>query len=447
MLNNRKNSVDRDALWEDAMANRFTAFSRATLLIALGAGLAALPLKSAIAEDTIKIGVLEPFTGPWAKNGNESYVAMEIARDMINEKGGIKGKKIVYVRGDAPDPSAGKSEAERIITQEGVKLITGTYASPLGIAISAEAERHGVIHWETIASADIITKRGYKHVFQVGPAASRYGKAAFDFTKDELAKRLGKKFEDLRIALLWENRAFGTAVGKGARARADELGIKLVYDEGYDQFMTDMTPLVQKLKDTKPDILVVISFINDTVLLHRKAKELNFNVPAVIGVSAGHSVPDLKDSLGSAVNGIFVSDLPVLVNPKALLPKVQAASEEFNKRYEKIQHRVPAGHAVASFAALWTLFNDVLPKAKSMDPEDVRAAALSVDLPVGSLINGSGLKFSNFDLPNDPKDSGQNIRSAIGVWQWQDMAARQVYPKDLATNDIIMVPLPEWAKR
>lgn len=447
MLNNRKNSVDPDALREDAMANRLTAFSRATLLIALGAGLAALPLKSAIAEDAIKIGVLEPFTGPWAKNGNESYVAMEIARDMINEKGGIKGKKIVYVRGDAPDPSAGKSEAERIITQEGVKLITGTYASPLGIAISAEAERHGVIHWETIASADIITKRGYKHVFQVGPAASRYGKAAFDFTKDELAKRLGKKFEDLRIALLWENRAFGTAVGKGARARADELGIKLVYDEGYDQFMTDMTPLVQKLKDTKPDVLVVISFINDTVLLHRKAKELNFNVPAVIGVSAGHSVPDLKDSIGSAVNGIFVSDLPVLVNPKALLPKVQAASEEFNKRYEKIQHRVPAGHAVASFAALWTLFNDVLPKAKSMDPEDVRAAALSMDLPDGSLINGSGLKFSNFNLPNDPKDSGQNIRSAIGVWQWQDMAARQVYPKDLATNDIIMVPLPEWAKR
>ena len=429
------------------MANRLTAFSRATLWIALGAGLATLPLKSAIAEDTIKIGVLEPFTGPWAKNGNESYVAMEIARDMINEKGGVGGKKIVYIRGDAPDPSAGKSEAERIITQEGVKLITGTYASPLGIAISAEAERHGVIHWETIASADIITHRGYKHVFQVGPAASRYGKEAFDFSKEELAKRLSKKFEDLRIALLWENRAFGTAVGNGARARAKELGIKLVYDEGYDQFMTDMTALVQKLKDTKPDVLVVISFINDTVLLHRKAKELNFYVPAVIGVSAGHSVPDLKDSLGTAVNGIFVSDLPVLVNPKALLPKVQAASEEFNKRYEKIQHRVPAGHAVASFAALWTLFNDVLPKAKSMDPEDVRAAALSMDLPAGSLINGSGLKFSNFDHPNDPKDAGQNLLSAIGVWQWQNMAARQVYPKSLATNDIIMVPLPEWSKR
>jgi branched-chain amino acid transport system substrate-binding protein len=428
------------------MTSRSITLYRAFQLSAAAVTLFALPPSSAQAQD-IKIGVLEPFTGPWAKNGNESYVAMEIARDMINEKGGVGGKKIAFIRGDAPDPSAGKSEAERIISQEGVKLITGTYASPLGIAISAEAERQGVIHWETIASADIITKRGYKHVFQVGPAASRYGKAALDFTKDDLAKGLNKKFEDLRIALLWENRAFGSSVAVGVRAQAKQLGVNLILDEGYDQFMTDMTPLVQKLKDAKPDVLIVISFINDTVLLHRKAKELNFYVPAVIGVSAGHSVPDLKDSLGTAVNGMFVSDLPVLVNPKALLPEVQAAAEEFNKRYEKVQNRVPAGHAVASFAALWTLFKDVLPKAKSMDPEDVRTAALSMDLPDGSLINGSGLKFTNFDLPQDPKDAGQNVRSSIGVWQWEKLAARQVYPQNLATNNISMVPLPEWSKR
>src|SRR5260370_37439040 len=125
------------------MTSRLQAFLRAGWWVVLAAGFACLPLTSALADD-IKIGVLEPFTGPWAKNGNESYVAMEIARDMINEKGGINGKQIAYIRGDAPDPSAGKTEAERIITQNDVKLITGTYASPLGMAISAEAERHGV---------------------------------------------------------------------------------------------------------------------------------------------------------------------------------------------------------------------------------------------------------------------------------------------------------------
>jgi branched-chain amino acid transport system substrate-binding protein len=401
----------------------------------------------AYSQEAIKIGVLLPFTGPWAKNGNESYTAMEIARDMINERGGINGKKVEFIRGDAVNPSAGVSEAERLITKEGVKLITGTYASPLGVSISAAAERYGAVHWETIAAADVITKRGFKHVFQVGPAASRYGHAAMDFAKDMLAPKFKKEVKQLRIALLWENRAFGASVAPGVRERAKQFGIELVYDEGYDQFMTDMTPLVQKLKDVRPDVLIAISFINDTVMFQRKAKELNFYVGAMIGVSAGYSVPDLKDSIGSSVNGIFCSDLPVRVNSKALEPDILSASNEFFKRYEKIQNRIPAGHAVASFAGEWPLFKDVLTRVKSMDPEEIRKVALSLDFPTGHLINGSGLKFSNFDLPNDPKDAGQNIRSAIGVWQWQDFGARQVYPINLATHELKMVPLPLWSNR
>ena len=94
------------------MTRQLQIFLRARSWLVLAAGFACFPFGSALAED-IKIGVLEPFTGPWAKNGNESYMAMEIARDMINEKGGIRGDKIAFIRGDAPDPSAGKSEAER----------------------------------------------------------------------------------------------------------------------------------------------------------------------------------------------------------------------------------------------------------------------------------------------------------------------------------------------
>ena len=86
------------------MKKQMRTFSGVFLGVALAVGLTALEGIGARADDTIKIGVLEPFTGPWAKNGNESYVAMEIARDMINEKGGVNGKKVVFIRGDAPDP-------------------------------------------------------------------------------------------------------------------------------------------------------------------------------------------------------------------------------------------------------------------------------------------------------------------------------------------------------
>ena len=275
-------------------------------------------------QEPIKIGVLLPFTGPLAKNGIENWEAMQIARDMINERGGINGRKIEYLQGDATNPNAAISETERLITKDGIKITTGSFASPIAIAVSQAAERHGVFHWETTGAAEIITRRGFKYTFQVGAPARKYGQAAVDFIVDDLAKRLNKPVADLKIALLWENRAFGKSVGDGIRAYSQTKGIKLVYDEGYDQTATDMTPIVQKLKDVAPDILIAISFPNDAILFQRKAKELDFNVAAFIGVSAGYSSPDLRDSIGDSVDGIFVADFPPKVNAK----RAQARDQE-----------------------------------------------------------------------------------------------------------------------
>jgi branched-chain amino acid transport system substrate-binding protein len=413
---------------------------------AMAGSIALLVTGVAMAQEPVKIGVLLPFTGPFAKSGLEAWAAMEIARDMVNEKGGVRGAQVEFVRGDAINPNAGISEAERIV-KSGVKITTGTFASPLAIAVSQASERNGAVHWETTGAADIITKRGFRRTFQVGPGAVRYGRAALDFARNIVPAKLGKPVSGTRIALLWENRAFGKSVGDGVRDYAKELGIQLVYDEGYDQFMTDMTPLVQRLKDTKPDIVIAISFLNDAIMFQRKARELDFNTGAFIGVSAGYSAPDLKDALGDLVNGIFVADFPARVNPAALREDIRAVDAEFYRRYQERQKREPAGHAVATFAALWTLFNDVLPKSKSMEPDDIRAAAMALNLPEGSLINGSGVKFTDGDWAPDPKDIGQNLRGAIGVWQWQGQAARQVYPSSLAVSEPRMLPMPLWNQR
>jgi branched-chain amino acid transport system substrate-binding protein len=399
------------------------------------------------AQDAVRIGVLLPLTGPFAKNGIENWEALQIARDMINERGGIQGRKIEYLQGDATNPSAAISEAERIITKETIKITTGSFASPLAIAVSQAAERHGVFHWETTGAAEIITRRGFKHTFQVGPPARRYGEAAVDFIIEDLGKRLGKPATDLRIALLWENRAFGKSVGDGIRAYAQGKSIKLVYDEGYDQFATDMTPIVQQLKDARPDILIAISFPNDAILFQRKAKELDFNVAAFIGVSAGYSSPDLRTSIGNMVNGIFVADFPPRVNPAVLNPEVRKIADEFYRRYEEKMKRPPAGHATAGFSGIWALFTEVLAKAKTFEPDELRDIALALDLPEGALVNGSGIKFTNFDWAQDPKDAGQNLRAAIGVWQWTKSGNEEVFPVKLMTHEPGMVPLPPWKER
>jgi branched-chain amino acid transport system substrate-binding protein len=402
---------------------------------------------NANAQEPIRIGVPLPFTGPLAKNGIENWEAMQIARDMINERGGVNGRKIEFVQGDATTPNAAISETERLITKEGIKITTGSFASPLAIAVSQAAERHGVFHWETTGAAEVITRRGFKHTFQVGAPARKYSQAAVDFIVENLAARLKKPMSELRIALLWENRAFGKSVGDGVRAYSEKKSIKLVYDEGYDQTATDMTPVVQKLKDVKPDVLIAISFPNDAILFQRKAKELDFNVGAFIGVSAGYSAPDLRDSLGNSVTGIFVADFPPKVNANVLKPDVKKVAEEFYKRYEVKLKRAPAGHAAAGFSAVWALFTEVLPKAKTYEPGELRELALKLDLPEGSLVNGSGIKFTNFDWPDDPKDAGQNLRASIGVWQWTKDGNEQVFPPSLATHEPIQVPMPGWDKR
>jgi len=403
--------------------------------------------RSALAAYPIRIGVLLPMTGPFAKNGIENWEAIQIARDMINERGGVNGRPIEYVSGDATSPNAAISETERLISKEGVKITTGSFASPLAIAVSQAAERQGVFHWETTGAAEIITRRGFKHTFQVGAPARKYGQVAVDFIIDDLVKRLNKPIDQLRIALLWENRAFGKSVGDGIRDYMTAKKLKLVYDEGYDQFATDMTPIVQKLKDVTPDVLIAISFPNDAVLFQRKAKELDFNVAAFIGVSAGYSSPDLRNSIGSSVNGIFVSDFPPKVNANVLTPETRKVADEFYKRYEAKMKRPPAGHATAGFSAIWALFTEVLPKAKMFEPDELRDIALKLDLPDGTLVNGSGIKFTNFDWPDDPKDAGQNLRASIGIWQWTAEGNEEVFPAKLATHAPAMVPMPKWDKR
>jgi branched-chain amino acid transport system substrate-binding protein len=406
-----------------------------------------LPNSPAGAQDAIKLGVLQPMTGVATKNGTENFTAMSIARDMVNERGGVNGRKIELLLADIPTPTAAVSETERLITKEGVRITLGSGVSQLAIPVSQAAEKHGVVHWETAGAADIITKRGFKHTFQVGPSGRRYAEAAVDVTIEDLSKKLGKAPGELRVALLWENRAFGKSVGDAIRPYAKEKGLNLVFDEGYDQTATDMTPIVQRLKDVRPDAVLAISFPNDAVLFQRKAKELDFNTGAFVGVSAGYSNPDLRDSIGDMVLGILVSDFAAKVNPKALNPAIVPVAEEFFRRYDQKMKRPPAGHASSAFAGTWALFTEVLPKAKTYEPAEVREIALKLDLPVGSLANGGGIKFTDFDWPQDPKDAGQNLRSAIGVWQWQKSGNNQVFPRNLATHDIEMVPMPKWSER
>jgi len=396
---------------------------------------------AAQAQTEIKIGTIFPLTGPLALLGNESFEASDLAREMVNEKfGGVWGKKVVFVKADAPDPTSGANEANRLITHEGMKILIGTYSSSISLAASAVAERNKVIFLEVIAASDEINQRGHKYTFRTNENASDLGGTAAVFASEVVGKELRIDPKKMKLAIIHEDSAFGTSVGKGVKRTADKLGLNVVTFDNYKATSVDLSSLVLRLKSLNPDVIISTSYINDAVLLWKTCKQLGLRPKAFIGTSAGHGLPDFARMLGPDSEGVFASEAPALVNPAALSDKAKALDKEFRDRWMTKKGRLPAGHAYRAFTGTWVLFTEVLPKAGAMDPEKIRQAFLKVDLPYGSLPHGLGVKYAP---PEDP-NAGLNERRIAGVQQWQDGKILQVWPEKLAVKKWTAIPLPPW---
>lgn len=401
-------------------------------------------LKSAFAAgEDIRIGTIFPMTGNMAFGGNEGFTGTEIARQLVNEAGGIDGRKITFVKADAPDQTAATNEMNRLISREKIKLVVGSFSSAIAFTASAVAERNRIIFWENHGVADAITRRGFKYVFKTDINATGTGGGASTFAATYIAPKLGIKPQDLRTAIAWEDGTYGSSVGKGIETYAKKHNLKIVANEGYSAKTTDLSPVILKLKASKPDVLLVAGIGSDAILFWKQARDLDFNVKAVVATSGGWGVPNFAKNLGTAAEGVFSSDFPTDVNPRALTPQAAALQKEFIARFVKVKGSRPTGNAYLAFAGTMLLFQYVLPKAPSLDPEKVREVALGLDLPEGTMVNGCGCKF----IPPDQMDGGRNERAFSVVLQWQKGKVEVVWPDKFANVKPEMIPLPAWSAR
>lgn len=402
------------------------------------------PSSSPEKKDPIKIGAIFPLSGSLALLGTESFEAADLARKIVNEQGGVNGRPVEFIKADAPDATAAANEANRLISKEGVKLIIGTYASGLALAAAPVVERNGVVYYELIASSDKLNQQGFRYVFRVNDNSTKLGTAAVDFVEEALAPRLQIEPEKLKLAVIFEDGAFGTAAAEIVKSRALQSGINLVAYENYKATSVDLSSLVLKLKEVNPDVIIAPSYVNDAVLFQKQAKQYDLNPKAFIGITAGYGLPDLAENLGKDANGIFVVEAPAMVNPEALTEDARKLDEEFRKRWQEMKGRDPAGHAYRGFSGTYALLTQILPNAASVeDSEAIREALLKADIPEGSLPNGWGIKF----LPEIDPNAGLNERSFAAIQQWQDEKLVMVWPEKYATTEIKDVPLPPWKDR
>jgi branched-chain amino acid transport system substrate-binding protein len=394
-----------------------------------------------LAAENLRIGALFCFTGPAAFHSSLTYRSLEVAVDVINERGGLWGKKIEMVKGDSVDPKAAVSEVTRLITYEKVPLVIGNQSSPRAVPASEVCDRHKVIYWEVAAEAERLTGRNLNYVFRPFCRSSDKAKPPVDFILKKVAPTLKKDAKDLRIGVVFEQGDWGTDTGNAFMEQGKAQGLKFVIALSHDPTSLDFSSDIMRLKAAKLDFLLMPTTIEALSVFWRQAKELGFYVPG--GVCGSGTFDGIHKLIkGSDVDYFLDSEAPWEINPKFLLPKQQASLKEFQKRWKARYNEDPTYVSYGGYNNGMVLFEDVLPRAGSLDPEAVRKAAMATDIPEGGTIAGYGVKF----YPPGHPQQGQNERSWAVLAQYQNGKNVIVWPPRVQVAEPL-IPMPSWEER
>lgn len=413
---------------------------------ALGVFAGALLSSTAMAD--IKVGVIYDLTGAFAAGGSKaSAIGTQIAIDMINERGGVAGHKIIAVNADAQSKAdVAINEAERLLNQEKVDLLMGVFSSAHCVPLAQKVDAAKKFMWANVCVASAVFKgKNLQYVFRAQVHSDQFGEASCKFLAEVAKPKLKKEVKDLKVAIIHEDGPYGVGVAEGNEAVCKQLGMQVVLKEGYAATAADLSSLVTKLKRGRPDVILHTGYNPDITLFLRQAREGGLKFDALIGHGAGYGQIDkLIETFKDDVNYFYNVD-PVaaqLLDPKTLKPGIGDLTAEMVKRYKAQTgaQEVPP-HVSMGFNQSWILFDDVLPRAikkhGGFDPEALRKASLETDIPMGGTIQGYGVKF----IPPGNPMSGQNELSSPVVMQYVKGETKIAWPTALKTLDPV-IPLP-----
>ena len=381
----------------------------------LAAGALGIPRASRAAEP-VNIGALYPTTGSFAQIGQGCVNAAKLAVQMVNDAGGIKsqgGAKLNLIVSDVQsDTTVTRTETDRLISGNKLSAIHGCFASALTLIASEVAER-AKVPLLTGSSSDQLNK-GRHYTFTPFARASQFAQAQL-----QMAKLVS---EQPKVAVLFENTAFGTSTSNGLREQAAGEGAEIVLFEPYSAGLTDASPLINKVKSSGANMLFPVSYLNDLILIIRGIKQVDLKI-AVNGGSGGFVIPDFYKNVGDLAEGLLgVAHWNHDINTDA-----QRVNAVFEKQYGEFLFEYAGGLVAQTF-----MIADALERAGSADPEKVRDAIAALDVSQGyaAMCPGGRVKFG---------PDGKNIYAhPVGV-QWQHADLATVFPKEDARASLVKI--------
>jgi len=361
---------------------------------------------------SVKLGVINSMTGPQAPIGENLTNGIKLAEEDLKAKG--IDAQLVW-EDDTGKPQVGLSAMEKLATRDEVAGVVGAYTSAVTNAVAKIAEKYKVPLVNPVASKEEITRQGYKWLFRVSATTGDYANVLLD-----MAMTLGKPKS---IAILNENTDFGVSGGKSAKAYAEAKGLKVVFEEGYSAGTPDYRSTLAKVKAASPDVVFLVSYIADAILLMRQSREVGLQPMAFLGAGAGFSQAEFAREQEIS-NGVFAS---TQWTPDVSWP----GAKEFGDRYQKRFGKVPTYHAATAYAAMMIL-------GESAAQAGGNRAKLQEILKKGSWNGIDGeVKFQDYD-----GYTNQNKHTML-VEQVQGGKHATVWPPQFASKKAIW-PHPTW---
>ena len=390
-------------------------------------GAAALAGGPALAQ-TLKIGAINPYSGPLALYGTEVTRGYELAVDRINAAGGLLGKKVELVRGDASNPQQGIATVEQLAVKDKVDMYMGTYISGISLTASDAAMRYNKLYWETNAVAVNLTERGLPNFIRSGPDGNSFAVTSVNVIRNLIAPNLKKDIKGLKVWIQHEDSIYGTGIAQVQRKLLTDAGAQVVGVGTHPARTIDLNDSVLRAKQAAPDVVVQTGYVPDGNLLLRTIREQGFKPGAILMVGTGDT-PETLEAIGAGfLEGILVIGYPRHDITETFGPGQGAYLAAYRAKY-KADPIAPQGMAAYSGALIMA---EAVKAAGSVDPEKVRAAAAALDRPESTYPSGFGAKFDK---------NMQNVRAWFTASQWQGGKMVTVFPQNAALPGVGVKPL------
>ena len=387
--------------------------------LVLGAGCSDKPKESAkespatVAPQTpVKIGFINSLTGPEAPIGENLTNGAELALEDLK----ARGVAVELIKqDDVGKPQVAMSAMEQLATGDQVSAILGPYTSANSNAVAKLAQQYKVPQLIPVASKDDITRQGYEWVFRLNAVATQYARSLID-----AALAFG---QPKSVAFIYESADFGTSVSAAGKLYAKEKGLAVVADETYQKGAPDYRSTLSKIKGAAPDLVFMVSYVADAILIMRQAREVGLTPQAFLGGGAGFETAQFESERD-------ISNLVFSVTQWTPGMEWPGASD-FAQRYQKKFGKKPSYHAACSYASM-VLLGETAAKVGG-DRKKLRDA-----LAAGSWQGIMGdVKFESYD------GFTQQNRHEMAVIQYQNGSSVVVYPPAKAKAKAVY-PFPGW---